>query len=231
MSKLTEFENKIGIVFNNKDLLKQAFIHRSYLNENPKEQLGNNERLEFLGDAVLELVTTDFLFRKYIDKPEGDLTAYRAALVNMSSLAKNAQKLGMEGYLFLSKGEKNSTGKSRNYILANTFEALIGGLYIDGGYEIAKKFIIENLLPDIEIIIKNNLWQDSKSKFQEKAQESTGFTPIYQVIHEEGPDHNKVFTVGVFIDDKIIAEGKGSSKHESEQNAAEIGLKKMGWLE
>lgn len=230
-NNLSEFEKKVGIEFNNKDLLKQAFIHRSYLNENPQETLGHNERLEFLGDAVLELVTTEFLFKKYADKPEGDLTAYRAALVNTTSLSIHAQALGMDEYMFLSKGEAASTGKSRNYILANTFEAFIGALYLDSGYETAKKFIEANLLPDIEEIIEKNLWQDAKSRFQEKAQEATSLTPVYKVIHEEGPDHNKTFTIGAFIGGDLITEGTGNSKQEAEQAAAKAGLEKMGWID
>jgi ribonuclease-3 len=225
-----EFEKIVGLSFENKNLLRQAFIHRSYLNENPEEGLEHNERLEFLGDAVLELVITEFLFAKYPATPEGELTAFRAALVNTNSLSESAHAVGMEDFLLLSKGEEKSTGKARSYILANAFEALLGALYLDGGYEKAKKLIEKTLFPKIEIIIKNNLWQDAKSRFQEKSQEKRGVTPSYRVLHEEGPDHEKKFTVGVFIGEELIAEGVGHSKQESEQTAAQLGLEKMGWM-
>jgi len=226
----SEFEESIGIVFVNKDLLRQAFIHRSYLNENPNEGLEHNERLEFLGDAVLELIITEFLFIKYPKTPEGELTAYRAALVNTNSLSESAHVIGMDEFLLLSKGEEKSIGKARSYILANAFEALIGALYLDEGYQKAKKLIEKTLFPKIEIIVTNSLWQDAKSRFQEKSQEKRGITPVYKVLREEGPDHDKKFTIGIFIGDELVAEGEGHSKQESEQEAAQLGLEKMGWI-
>tara|TARA_Y100000310_G_scaffold273705_1_gene289351 strand:- start:39019 stop:39705 length:687 start_codon:yes stop_codon:yes gene_type:complete len=225
----SEFEKKIDINFNNKDLLRQAFIHRSYLNENPKESLGHNERLEFLGDAVLELITTEFLYKKFPSSNEGELTSYRAALVNTQSLSQCAQNLDMSDHLLLSRGEAKSVGKARQYILANTFEALIGAIYLDGGYDVAQKFISSELLPQIDEIIENRLWQDAKSLFQEKAQEVRGVTPVYEMISEEGPDHEKIFTVGLYLDGELIARGDGQSKQEAEQCAARGGLEKMGW--
>lgn len=229
MKDLSLFEKKIGIAFNDKNLLKQAFIHRSYINENPNVGLEHNERLEFLGDAVLELVVTSFLFRTYLESNEGELTAYRAALVNTISISKAASELGMNEYLLLSKGEAKDTGKARQYILANTFESMIGAIYLDQGYGAAEKFIADNLFPYIDEVIAKRLWQDAKSHFQEKAQDKAGITPSYKVLREEGPDHEKVFTVGVFLKEELVAEGNGSSKQEAEQDAAKNALEKFGW--
>lgn len=229
MKDLSLFEKKIGIAFNDKNLLKQAFIHRSYINENPNVGLEHNERLEFLGDAVLELVVTSFLFRTYPESNEGELTAYRAALVNTISISKAASELGMNEYLLLSKGEAKDTGKARQYILANTFESMIGAIYLDQGYGAAEKFIADNLFPYIDEVIAKRLWQDAKSHFQEKAQDKAGITPSYKVLREEGPDHEKVFTVGVFLKEELVAEGNGSSKQEAEQDAAKNALEKFGW--
>ena len=174
-----EYENKTGFVFIDKTLLKKAFTHRSYLNENRSEGLEHNERLEFLGDAVLELVTTDFLFAKYREKTEGELTAFRSALVNTITLSKAATNSDMNDFLLLSKGEAKDTGRARQYILADTFEAFIGALYMDQGYDPAKRFIEENLFPFLDEVVEKRLWQDAKSNFQECAQEKANVTPNY----------------------------------------------------
>ncbi len=223
------FETSIGIEFKNKELLKQAFIHRSYLNENRSIKLEHNERLEFLGDAVLELVITDYLYKKYPEKDEGELTAYRSSLVNSVTLAGAAEKIGMNAFLLLSKGESKDTGRARQVILANTFEALVGALYMDQGYEIAQKFISDQLFGLIEEIVENRSFIDAKSRFQEEAQEKVGATPAYKLLKETGPDHNKVFTVGVYLREEMIVMGEGKSKQEAEQDAAEKALKQKGW--
>ncbi len=223
------FETSIGIEFKNKELLKQAFIHRSYLNENRSIKLEHNERLEFLGDAVLELVITDYLYKKYPEKDEGELTAYRSSLVNSVTLATAAEKIGMNSFLLLSKGESKDTGRARQVILANTFESLVGALYIDQGYNMAAKFIADQLFGLIEGIVENRTFIDAKSRFQEEAQEKVGATPLYKLLKENGPDHNKVFTVGVFLREEMIVMGEGKSKQEAEQDAAEKALKQKGW--
>ncbi len=222
-------ETNIGITFKNKDLLKQAFIHRSYLNENRTVKLEHNERLEFLGDAVLELVITDYLYKKYPEKNEGDLTAYRSSLVNSNTLSDVAEKIGLNPFLLLSKGEAKDTGRARQFILANTFEALVGAIYIDQGYDSANTFIASQLFGLIEEIIEKNKYIDSKSKFQEQAQEKVGITPAYKLIKETGPDHNKIFTVGVYLREDLVVTGDGKSKQEAEQDAAEKALEQKGW--
>jgi ribonuclease-3 len=224
-----EFEEKIGITFTNKDLLKQAFIHRSFLNENPSETLPHNERLEYLGDAVLELVVSEFLFSELPDVHEGELTAIRAALVNTRSLAGIADELQMDSYLLLSKGEANSSGRARQYMLANTFESFVGALFLDQGIDAARAFIKKQLFPKLPNILENKTWQDAKSLFQEKAQEADGITPRYEVLAEEGPDHNKHFVVGVFLNEKKVAEGSGYSKQDAEQDTARNALEIRGW--
>lgn len=231
MPDLNEFASKIKVDFNDISLLKRACTHRSYLNENKGAGLEHNERLEFLGDAVLELVVTSFLFKKFPDRDEGDLTSYRSALVNTNSLSKVALHIGVDEYLLLSKGESKDTGRARSIIHADTIEAIIGAVYIDKGYEEAEKFISANLFEviDIDDIVKNKLWLDPKSRFQEKAQEMTGQTPSYRTVKEVGPDHNKLFTLGVFIGDVQIALGTGMSKQEAEQKAAEKALEVKGW--
>ena len=223
------FEKKIGIEFKNKDLLKQAFIHRSYINEHKDVGMGHNERLEFLGDAVLELVSTDFLYKKFPQEDEGRLTAYRAALVNTVSISRAALAFGANDFLLLSKGEAKDTGRAREYILANTFEAVVGAIYLDQGYSVAEDFIATHLLPYIDEVVHKQLWQDAKSFFQEKAQEHRSITPQYKVLQEVGPDHDKVFTVGVFLDEEQISQGSGKSKQHAEQDAARNALEKMGW--
>jgi ribonuclease-3 len=229
MKEFTVFEKSIGVTFKDKKILTIAFTHRSYLNENPNTGLEHNERLEFLGDAVLELIVTDFLYAKYKDEPEGMLTSYRAALVNATIIAEIALSLGMNDFLLLSKGEAKDTGKARQYILANTFEALLGAIYLDQGYDTAEKFVKEYLLPRVDEIVSKKLWRDSKSLVQEMAQEHVGVTPSYRVIQESGPDHDKHFVIGIFFGEEQIAEGKGKSKQEGEQQAAEAALIKKNW--
>jgi len=229
MVDFANFEKKAGITFINKDLLRQAFVHRSYLNENKWYGHGHNERLEFLGDAVLELVVTDHLYHKFPENNEGDLTAYRSALVNANTCASVATDLGVNDYLLLSKGEAKDTGRARTFILANTLEAIIGSIYLDQGYDIAKKFIVEHILTLVGNVIKDGTWIDSKSLFQEKAQEETGITPSYKTVKETGPDHDKHFTVGVYLNKDLIATGDGQSKQDAEQEAAKKALETKGW--
>lgn len=227
--ELSQFENAINVDFNDKKLLRRAFTHRSYLNEHPEEDIKHNERLEFLGDAVLELVVTDYLFSSYPDYPEGDLTAIRAALVNTESISEVAQGLQADDYLRLSKGEAKDTGRGRQFILANTYEAIIGAIYIDKGYGEAADFITETLLDDVDELVKAKSWRDAKSVFQEQAQRHKSITPTYETIEAAGPDHDKVFTVGVYLEDDQIASGKGKSKQEAESAAAKAALEKKGW--
>ena len=222
-------EKKLNLKFKNKDLLIQAFVHRSYLNENPDFYLGNNERLEFLGDAVLELAVTEYLFKEYPQKPEGELTNWRAALVNAKMLGKVALDLGFNDFLLLSKGEEKETGKARMYILANTFEALIGAIYLDQGYERCQQFIREHLICKLPEIIEKGLFKDPKSRFQEEAQERVKITPTYKVLEESGPDHARHFVVGVYLGQELVARGEGSSKQEAEEEAAREALKTKGW--
>jgi len=224
-----KFEEKAGVVFKNKALLKQAFTHRSYINENKALGLEHNERLEFLGDAVLELVITDHLFSTMKDASEGEMTTLRSALVNADTCAKVAQLLGVNDHLLLSKGEAKDTGRARLYILANTLEALIGALYLDQGYEAAKGFIMQHITPILEIIVRDGKWIDAKSLFQEKAQEHLGATPVYKSIRETGPDHDKHFTVTVSVGGMVMGEGEGKSKQDAEQEAAKQALKEKGW--
>jgi ribonuclease-3 len=223
------FEATIGVGFNDLNLLRQAFTHRSYLNEHRGEVQGHNERLEFLGDAVLELISTHFLYEKFPHGTEGDLTAYRAALVNAVTCAEVATEIGMNDFLLLSRGEAKDTGRARNILLANAFEALVGAIYLDQGYDAARQFIAAHLFPKLENIVRDRLWQDAKSAMQEKAQESEGVTPHYTVLKETGPDHDKHFTVGVYIKDALVAQGDGKSKQEAEQAAARAALDKKGW--
>lgn len=222
-------EALVGVVFNDKKHILTAITHRSYLNEHRDATQDHNERYEFLGDAVLELVVTDYLFHKYLGKPEGELTAIRAALVNTNSLSETSTRLGINEHLLLSKGEAKDMGRARQYILANAFEAIVGALYLDQGYEAAAGFIAEKLFSRTDTIVAKRLWQDAKSRFQELAQEHVGVTPNYETIGQEGPDHDRVFTVGVYLRDEKIAEGKGRAKQEAEQQAAEKALEAKGW--
>ena len=223
------FETKIGYVFKDKRLLAQAFTHRSYLNENRAAGLDHNERLEVLGDAVLELAVTKFLYTKYPEKPEGELTAYRAALVNTQSISNAGTSLGINDYLLLSRGEAKDTGRARQIILANAFEALIGAIYLDGDYEAAQKFIADQLFEKTDEVVEKGLWQDAKSRLQEIAQELSGITPKYELLNQSGPDHNKQFVVGAYIGSEKIATGEGHSKQEAEQDAAQKALAAKGW--
>lgn len=223
-----KLESTLGVTFANKDLLIQAFVHRSYLNENPRFYLDHNERLEFLGDAVLELIVTDFLYAHY-PNPEGELTAWRAALVNAKMLAKIAERLHMNDFLLLSKGEAKDKGKARQVILANAIEAFIGALYLDKGYAAASPFVHEHIIPELTNIIAEQTYKDAKSTFQELAQEKKGVTPRYIVLKEWGPDHAKNFEIGVFLGDEQAGTGTGVSKQEAQQSAAEDALQKMGW--
>lgn len=231
MIDFSQFEKKTDIIFNDKKLLEQAFIHRSYINENSGLKISHNERLEFLGDAVLELIVTDYLYKKYPDQDEGSLTAYRSALVNAVIIGEIALELGMNEYLLLSKGEAKDVGKARGYILANTYEAYVGAVYLDRGYDISRDFITKTLLTKIETIVAKKLWRDSKSLVQEKSQEFLNVTPSYKVLHESGPDHDKHFTIGIFFGADLIAEGKGKSKQEAEQSAAHKALEVKDWLD
>ena len=225
----SKFEKQAGLDFKNKELLRQAFIHRSYLNENKTSVTEHNERLEFLGDAVLELVVTEYLFKKFTSKPEGELTAYRSALVNANTLAGVADGLHVNDFLLLSKGEAKDKGRARQVIMANAMESIIGAIFLDSGYGAAEKFITTNVLSLTEQIIEQGSFIDSKSLFQEKAQENVGITPAYKTLREEGPDHNKLFTIGVYLETELITEGAGKSKQEAEQDAARKALTIKGW--
>jgi ribonuclease-3 len=230
MEGFEPLQEKLGIRFKDKKLLMQAFIHRSYLNENSNIGMGHNERLEFLGDAVLELIVTDHLFRSYPDAPEGELTAYRSSLVNTNIIGQRALDLGFIEYLLLSKGESRDIGKARLHILANTFESFIGALYLDQGYDAAKLFVEKHLFPELEKIIAQKLWRDAKSLVQEKAQEVYKVTPSYKVMTESGPDHDKRFVIGLYFGKDLVAQGKGKSKQEGEQSAARAALEEKGWM-
>ncbi|HLP44062.1 MAG TPA: ribonuclease III [Candidatus Nanoarchaeia archaeon] len=229
MPDFGQFEKIIGITFKDKGLLRQAFVHRSYINENKDAGFGHNERLEFLGDAVLELVITDYLYKKYPDKTEGDMTSYRSALVNATTCAAVATKLTMNDFLMLSRGEAKDTGRARQFILANTLEALIGAIYLDQGYDVTRDFIYKNISPLIDSVIAEGSWIDSKSLFQERAQDIEGATPIYKTLKEVGPDHDKRFTVGVYVKEKMVANGDGKSKQDAEQAAAKKALEVKNW--
>lgn len=228
MKDFSRCEAAIGVTFTDRRFLVTAFTHRSYLNEN-RSAGEHNERLEFLGDAVLELAVTDYLYRNYPKQNEGEMTSYRAALVNYQTLGKIAADLGMNEFLLLSYGESKDTGRARQVILANTFEALIGAIYLDQGFSAAAAFIEKHLYPLVPAIIKNGKWTDSKSLFQERAQEKVGVTPSYETVKEVGPDHDKQFTIAVKLGGDYVAEGVGKSKQEAEQAAAQAGLKKKGW--
>jgi len=223
------FASKLGLAFKNLDLLAEALTHRSFLNEHKGVRDAHNERLEFLGDAVLELAVTHFLFIKYPAKPEGELTAYRAALVNTNALAEASQAIGVNDYLLLSRGEAKDTGRARMIILADAFEAIIGAIYLDQGYTAAEAFIAKHLYSKLGDVIEKGSYQDAKSRFQEAAQDKRGVTPSYNTLSEEGPDHDRLFTVAVMLGRVEIARGEGKSKQEAEQSAAQAGLDKMGW--
>lgn len=220
---------KIGIKFDNIELLKQAVTHRSYLNENREYSLDHNERLEFLGDAVLELIITEYLYGKYTN-PEGELTSWRSALVNGEMLARVAQEIGVEKFLLMSRGEAKDTGRARQYLLANALEAIIGAVYLDQGYAVAKKLVLDNVAEKLKEILEKKLYLDPKSYFQEKAQENNKVTPSYRVMKDWGPDHDKHFVIGVYLGDELVAEGDGNSKQEAQREAARKGLEAKGWI-
>lgn len=228
---IEELAKKIGIKFNDINFLKKALTHRSYLNEHRDHKLEHNERLEFLGDAVLELIVTEYLYENY-SNPEGELTNWRAALVNGEMLAGISKELGVEDFLLMSKGEAKDKGRARQYLLANAFESIIGAIYLDQkekGYEMAKKVILKNVISRLPEIIEKELYLDPKSRFQEVAQEKTGVTPSYRVISESGPDHDKKFVVGLYLGEDLISQGEGSSKQEAQKNAAIEALKIKNW--
>lgn len=227
--QFSALEERIGVTFKDKHMLIQALVHRSFLNEHREFPLSHNERLEFLGDAVLELIVTEYLFENYLN-PEGELTNWRAALVNAKMCAEAANDIGMENFLFLSHGEAKDSGtKAREYILANAFEALIGAVYLDQGWDIAEQFVTRWIITKLPDVLEQGLWMDPKSRFQESAQELIGVTPTYRVLKEEGPDHDKHFIVGVYLDKEKIAEGQGTSKQEAQVDAAEEALKVKKW--
>lgn len=226
---LAPLEERLGYVFKDKSILIQAITHRSYLNEHADFPYPHNERLEFLGDAVLELVVTEHLFVNY-SNPEGELTNWRAALVNAKTLAGIGNELAFEDFLLMSKGEaKDKNSKARMYIIANAMESIIGAIYLDGGWDSAKVYIEKNILSHLKFILEHHLHIDPKSRFQETAQDLLGVTPSYKVLEEVGPDHAKEFTVGVFLEKEMVAVGKGTSKQEAQISAAEEGLKAKGW--
>lgn len=228
MHDYTKLLEEIGVQIKNQDLLKLAFIHKSYVNEQ-KGLKEHNERLEFLGDAVLELVTTEYLFKYYPLKQEGELTNWRSALVKGNHLAEVSRELNLGKYLNLSRGEEHSGGREKPHILANVLEALIGAIFIDRGYRVARKFIDDYILTKLDVIIEKGLHIDGKSLFQEMAQGKVNTTPHYILISETGPDHNKVFTMGAYIGEELIAKGHGASKQKAEENAATEAVKAQGW--
>lgn len=228
VQNIEDLEKKIKTKFKNPDLLKTAVTHRSYLNENRSYKLDQNERLEFLGDAVLELVVTDYLYGNF-SNPEGELTNWRASLVNKEMLSRVSRKLDVEKYLLMSRGEAKDTGRARDYLLANALEAIIGAIYLDQGYDTAKEFILDNIVVNLKEVLESKSYLDPKSHFQEEAQDKAGITPNYRVISESGPDHDKKFVVGVYLGDEEIARGEGNSKQEAQRNAAKAGLEAKDW--
>lgn len=229
-NNFSEFEKNLRFSFQNKDLLVQALTHRSYLNENPSFRTGHNERLEFLGDAVLELAVTEKLYAEFPDKPEGELTSFRAALVNAKMLADVGADIGINGFMLLSRGEAKDVGRARQYILANAMEALIGAIYLDQGYAAARDFIHRVVLSRLPEVLDKKLYKDPKSLFQEEAQDRVGITPTYEVMREWGPDHDKHFVIGVFLGRELVAEGEGASKQIAQEEAARAGLHAKRWV-
>ncbi|OGC47526.1 ribonuclease III [candidate division WWE3 bacterium RIFCSPHIGHO2_01_FULL_35_17] len=226
IDKFPELQKKLNIKFNDVSILQRALTHRSYINENPNQNLKSNERLEFLGDAILQYLTSEHIFKGYDSYPEGELTNLRARLVNTVSLAEESSRLGLSDYLFISNGEKEIASES-NHILANTFEATIAAIYLDQGMQVCSDFVNKELLYKTEDIVQKGELKDPKSLFQEISQEKFLTTPNYKLIEDDGPDHDKTFIVGAYIAKKLIAEGKGSSKRKAEQDAAENALKKI----
>lgn len=222
------FAKTLGISVQNKQLFQEAVTHRSYLNEHREYSFGHNERLEFLGDAVLELSVTRYLFDNY-ENPEGELTSWRAALVNGDMLATIGAELGLGKFLLMSRGEAKDTGRARSYILANALEAVIGALYLDQGYDAANDFVLKHVVSRLPDVFAGELYSDPKSRFQEESQDKAGVTPSYRVLRESGPDHDRQFVAGVFIGDELVAEGEGRSKQEAQRAAAKNALEKKGW--
>jgi ribonuclease-3 len=229
MANLSDLEKKIKIQFKNPRLFQEAMTHRSFLNEKEGRSAKHNERLEFLGDAVLELSVTKFLFKKFPEKPEGELTALRAALVNSKMLFEVADTLGLGDCLRVSRGEAREKGKGWHFVLANAVEALIGAIYLDQGQEAADAFIDQYICSRIDDVLDKKLWQDAKSLFQEKAQEILSITPTYEVLQESGPDHQKHFVIGVYLEDEMVAQGRGFSKQEAQMDAASKALQVKNW--
>lgn len=223
-----DFSKKLGIPIRNSELFQESITHRSYLNEHRGYKLDHNERLEFLGDAVLELIVTEYLYHHY-PNPEGELTAFRAAIVNGEILAEIAGRLGVEDFLLMSRGESKDTGRARMWLLANAMEAIIGALYLDSGYEAAREFIERTIVSELSRVIEEGAHTDPKSRFQEKAQEIMSVTPSYRVLREWGPDHDRHFVAGAFLGDELVAEGEGRSKQEAQRAAAAEALEKKGW--
>src|SRR3989344_1776922 len=229
MTDYSALEKHIGVIFKDKELLHQALTHRSYLNENRDVSWGHNERLEFLGDAVLELVITEYLYKTYPNSNEGEMTALRSALVKAETLASVGGDMMVGEYLLLSRGESKDLGRARQYILANAVEAVLGAVFLDQGFKPTEKIVEKYLVPKIETIMKEGLTTDAKSKFQTQSQEHLGITPSYKTIKEAGPDHDKRFTVGDYLKDELVAEGEGDSKQVAEQNAARLALIEKNW--
>jgi ribonuclease-3 len=223
-----DFSKKLGIPIKNSELFQESITHRSYLNEHRGYKLNHNERLEFLGDAVLELIVTEYLYHTF-PNPEGELTSFRAALVNGEMLAGIAGRMGIGEFLLMSRGEAKDTGRARMWLLANAMESVIGAIYLDSGYDAAKKFIETNVLSELPKVLEDGSYADPKSRFQELAQEKSGVTPNYRILKEWGPDHDRHFTAGAFIGEELIAEGEGASKQEAQRNAAEAALAAKGW--
>lgn len=225
---LETFKKKLSIDIKNSDLFEQALTHRSYLNEHKGYKHPHNERLEFLGDAVLELSVTRYLF-DHFENPEGELTSFRAALVNGDMLGIIGRELGLQDFLLMSRGEAKDTGRARGYLIANAMESVIGAIYLDQGYDAADDFIAKHIMVRLDEVLVQGLHTDPKSRFQELAQEKTGITPNYRVLKEWGPDHDRHFTAGVFLEETLIAEGEGASKQDAQREAAKAGLEKQGW--
>ncbi len=223
-----DFSKKLGIPVRNSELFQESITHRSYLNEHRGYKLNHNERLEFLGDAVLELIVTEYLYHAF-PNPEGELTSFRAALVNGEMLAAIAGRMGLGDFLLMSRGETKDTGRARMWLLANAMEAVIGAIYLDSGYDAAQKFIEANVLSELPKVLEDGSYADPKSRFQELAQEKVGITPNYRILKEWGPDHDRHFSAGAFLGEDLVAEGEGASKQEAQRNAAEAALAAKGW--
>lgn len=227
---IKKLEKLLNTTIQDHELFQTAFTHRSYLNEHHEYKLPSNERLEFLGDAVLQLLSSEYLYKRYPESPEGDLTNYRASIVCTSSISEEARRLEYGNLLLLSNGEEATGGRGREYILANTFEAVLGALYLEKGLDFCQKFVETELLYKVEDIVATENYKDAKSRFQEQSQEKFGITPNYEVLDSWGADHEKIFKVGVYLDKKLYGEGEGKSKQKAEQQAAIAGLDNLGKL-